>query len=537
MNMSELVGVDDLSEFFAPASTDLVDGLIGQYRSMHDRICELYAAVTGEMAGAMGYAMEGNRDSDRYQPSVSSIFSPSGQVKAIANLDAAYWSKAIQLTDVIQYMPQARRDEWHKSIREMTCPEFTEDTVRGTLQALLAQRHQFLAERVDGIFRGLSGEHITNSPAAFGKRMIVGYVLNEYWSAQYNKCGLINDLRCVIAKFMGRDEPGYRASEGLILALKGRWGEWVQVDGGALKIRLYKKGTAHIEVHPDMAWRLNSVLAHLYPRAIPPEFRQKPKRKAKDIELIQRPLSFAVIDALASMKQATRMIKQEGNLRDPLRHEKVSNALQSEYNDKHGGSELASVLEAIGGVKAKEGWWQFDYNPSDIIAGIVASGCIPDQKAHQFYPTPEKIARVAVDLAAIGEHDTCLEPSAGIGGIADYLPTDRTTCVETSTLHSDILKAKGFAVVCDDFLKVSTETTFDRIVMNPPFDQGRWQAHTEAAASMLKSDGRLVAILPMSAKGKDLLPGFNCSYPKTFDNEFSGTSISVVIMVAERIAA
>lgn len=534
--MTDIIGLEDAGEFFAPASTDLIDGLVGQYRSMRVKIEQIAAMVTGETAGAMSYFLDGNGRDSRYgTPSVERLFEVSG---AVAALNSAYWSKAMQLTDVLNYMPQARRDEWNKSISEQTCPEFEDETVRATLQGLLAQRHQFLAERVDGIFRGLSGEHVTNSPAAFGKRMIVGYVLNDYWSANHGKCGLINDLRCVIAKFMGRDEPGYSASEGLINALKGRWGEWVPVDGGAMKIRLYKKGTAHIEVHPDMAWRLNSTLAAIYPMAIPPEFRQKPKRKPKEVELIQRPLPFAVINILASMKQATRAIKQDGNWRQPYRHENVQNALKYDHYgqvDKHVLAEACNVLESIGGVKSTEGWWQFDYHPGDVIAGIVASGCVPDQKAHQFYPTPEKVAAIAAEIAVIEPHHLCLEPSAGTGGLADHMPKEQTRCIEVSKLRCDVLTAKGYDVTHADFIEWSSKTLdrFDRIVMNPPFDQGRWQAHLEAAASLLKPHGRLVAILPAGANGKDVLPGFNCWFPQTFDNEFAGTSVSVVILVAE----
>lgn len=531
-----MIGIEDAGNFFAPASTDLIDGLVGQYRSMRVKIEQIAAMVNGETAGAMSYFLNGNGRDSRYgTPSVERLFEVSGAVGA---LNSAYWSKAMQLTDVLNYMPQARRDEWNKSISEQTCPEFEDETVRATLQGLLSQRHQFLAERVDGIFRGLSGEHVTNSPAAFGKRMIVGYVLNDSWSANYGKCGLINDLRCVIAKFMGRDEPGYSASEGLINALKGRWGEWIPVDGGAMKIRLYKKGTAHIEVHPDMAWRLNSTLAAIYPLAIPPEFRQKPKRKPKEVDLIQRPLPFAVINVLASMKPATRTIKQEGNWRQPYRHEKVSNALQYDHYgavDKHVLAEVCSVLESIGGVKSTEGWWQFDYHPGDVIADIVASGCVPDQKAHQFYPTPEKVASIAAEIAVIEPHHRCLEPSAGTGGLADKMPKEQTRCVEVSKLRCDVLTAKGYDVTHADFIEWSSKTAdrFDRIVMNPPFDQGRWQAHIEAAASLLRPNGRLVSILPAGAKGKDVLPGFNCWFPQTFDNEFAGTSVSVVILVAE----
>lgn len=37
-----------------------------------------------------------------------------------------------------------------------------------------------------------------------------------------------------------------------------------------------------------------------------------------------------------------------------------------------------------------------------------------------------------------------------------------------------------------------------------------------------------------SAKGKDVLPGWSCEWLRTYDNEFAGTSVSVVILTAVR---
>jgi hypothetical protein len=517
--MNSVVEVLDAeaSEFFAPARTDLVDSLIGQYQSMRNRIDELAEMVTGEIAGAISYFIEGNKDThSRYAPAVSTVFRKEG---AVAALNAAYWSKALAMTDVLDCMPQARRDEWNKSITEMKAPDFEEATVRATIQGLLASRTKFFSERVDGIFRGLSGEHVTNSPMGFSKRMILGYVLNEYSSVGQTQAGRINDLRAVIAKFMGRDEPKHYASYRLIDTLKGHWGEWMTIDGGALRIRLYKKGTAHLEVHPDMAWRLNSVLANLYPMAIPSELRQKPKKKTKDFVMMGRPLPFAVIEIIGE-----------------LRRERGTNRFSFGYagaDNKPAVAEANQVLRSIGGVIDGRGV-EFDYDPRTVLDEIITSGCIPDQRAHQFYPTPENVAMAAIELAQIGPEHTCLEPSAGQGGLADYMPKDRTRCVEISPLHCKILKAKGFVVDQADFLACDYRLPFDRIVMNPPYSEGRWQAHIEAAAGLLTPKGRLVAVLPASARGKNVLPGFVCEWSQVFSNEFAGTSVSVAIVAAVR---
>ena len=122
-----------------------------------------------------------------------------------------------------------------------------------------------------------------------------------------------------------------------------------------------------------------------------------------------------------------------------------------------------------------------------------------------------------------------LEPSAGQGGIADYLPAG-SMLVEVSALHCEILKEKGHSnVVQGDFLSISLGK-FDRIVMNPPFSDGRWQAHVEHAAGVLADCGVLVAIVPSSANEKFKIPGFVIEWLGVYDDCFAGTSVSVAMM-------
>lgn len=125
-------------------------------------------------------------------------------------LDASYWSKALALTDVLDCMPQSRRDEWNKAISERKTVPFAEEAVRPTIADMLASRHKYFCERVDGIFRGLSGTHVTNEPQGFSKRMILSYVLRDGYP-NHSRAGLINDLRSVIGTFM--DRPGLKHYE------------------------------------------------------------------------------------------------------------------------------------------------------------------------------------------------------------------------------------------------------------------------------------------------------------------------------------
>ncbi|MFA6039870.1 MAG: DUF4942 domain-containing protein [Methylophilus sp.] len=528
----------DEDQFFAPSNDDFIDGLVAQHLKLKSQIQEISAIMRGEQGNAVHYFITANADRN-ITVGKGGLFDEEPAIKA---LDAAYWSKAIHQTNLLDVMPQARRTEWHEQIDKRKCPAFDESTVRATLSDLLGKRHQFFAERVDGIFKNLSGEHVTNSPAGFGKRFILAYMHTDYgswYSQNYQRWGYINDLRCVIARFMGCEEPHYSMSDALWKALKENFGEWMQVDGNAFKIRLYKKGTAHIEVHPDMAWRLNATLAHLYPSAIPAEFRTKPKRKPKDVVLMQTPLSANVLHTLADMETGYIVdIDESRGWNDRVIKIKVPNSLISKSGDKHVNNATAEVLQSIGGVQDRN-LWRFDYNPMPIINQIVTSGLVPDDKSHQYYPTPEIVAKFAIDQAEIDINHKVLEPSAGIGNLADLMPKkDNVTCVEVSRVRADVLSAKGYENVAEwDFISWADKQPhqiYDRIVMNPPFDRGQWKAHVEHALPLLKRGGRLVAILPESANGKFYLDGCNCSYPQTFENEFNNTSITVAVLVADR---
>lgn len=541
-------------EFFAPVSTDLLATLVADYNAKRagiEALADIMAAP--DTHALLHYFLEGNSNQDRgrwtMELTAAQLFDRRG---AIGALNSAFWSKALSFTDVLDTMPQKRRDEWHQQLESPLgqkrdkyatdwiihpLPDFTDTTVRDTIGGLLAMRSQFLAERVDGIFRGLSGEHVTNAPEAFGKRMIIARVLTCYDTTDHTRTGLINDLRAVIAKFMGRDEPKYTASDNLINTLKGRWGQWVTVDGGALRIRLYMKGTAHLEVHPDMAWRLNQILAHLYPLAIPAQFRQRPPRRVKHVPLMNRPLPFAVLEFLAAMKQAR--VRVPIGIHDHA-YRDVPNALQFPHTEnKAAAKEAARILESIGGAVGEDSFWHFEYPPMPVIDEICTSGCIPDQVSHQFYPTPEALAARVVEMADIKPGMSILEPSAGQGGLADLMPG--CLCVEAAQLNFRVLTAKKHRALHVDFLAWAAnwgaDEKFDRVVMNPPFDQGRWLAHVDAAAKLVASGGRLVAILPSGAsKRLDLGDGWKCSWLGPLENQFPGVSVDVVILTADRVS-
>lgn len=515
---------DTLDQIFEPLRFETLADVFAEYKRDRARMAEIAAMFVGDNVKLVKHFTSANLDSGQYV-NTERLFTLETAIKA---LDADYWQRTLQLTDVVEAMPQKRRDEWHELVRAHDTPPFDEMTVVSTLQDLLVQRHKFFGERVDGIFRALSREHVTNRPEGFSKRMIVAYVVNG-GIADYSRCGTLGDLRSVIARFMGRGEPSYYDTSRVVdLAYRERRGEWVMLDGGALRIKVFKNGNAHLEVNPEMAWRLNAVLASLHPNAIPEEHRRRPNRKPpKDFVFYSRPLSFPVVQLLTGG-----------------RFDQTGRVFHFAYDakEKPAYREACDVLTALGGVHPLHKnmhidttAFAFDYPAETVVREVAASGVIPDQRAHQFYPTPHALAKRVVAAANIGAIHSVLEPSAGHGALAALLPDRRTTLVEVSALHCKILQSKGWtSVVREDFLRWAPGRRFDRVVMNPPFANGQWVRHLEHAASLVAAGGRIAAVLPTGARDRKILPGWSLSWSEPIP--FPGTSIEVTILTADHTA-
>jgi hypothetical protein len=437
--------------------------------------------------------------------------------RAKSVLDSEFWSKAMQMTDVLEFMSASKRNEWSQMIHENKTPNFDKDNVITTIRNLLLSRTSFLAEKVDGIFKELSGEHVTNSPLAFKTKMIVSNVLSDDY-LNYKKTEYLHDLRGVIAKILNREEPksfNTRSDLGHIVRNQ-KFGEWHLFDGGAFKIKLFKKGTAHMEVNPSIAVKLNLILASLHPQAIATGARTV--SKADKIQpLSQTILSYEVTDCL------NEMIRNDG-----------MEVVFSKYDkSKKLYAEVVEILEFLGGSE-NDGTWSFSYDVQDVLVKIVRTGCLPEKKSHQYYPTGKALAEKLVELAEITSKDSVLEPSAGQGGLAMFLPKDRTVCIEVNKINCLILTKKGFNAINYDFLLWNPKDKFSKIVMNPPFSNGSAEAHVRKASSLLKEGGKIVAILPASLRNKTIVEGMNHQWGEVIQNGFEDTGVNVVILELQK---
>jgi len=122
-----------------------------------------------------------------------------------------------------------------------------------------------------------------------------------------------------------------------------------------------------------------------------------------------------------------------------------------------------------------------------------------DQNIPSLFPTPPDLADRMVALADIRQDNHVLEPSAGTGNIAAAIRRAGfdCQCIEINWSLAELLRKRGYSVNCADFLKTGGQ--FDRIVMNPPFENLQDVDHARHAFDLLRPGGRIVVIASESA--------------------------------------
>lgn len=122
-----------------------------------------------------------------------------------------------------------------------------------------------------------------------------------------------------------------------------------------------------------------------------------------------------------------------------------------------------------------------------------------------YFATPEPIGYKMVQWLQSKPGQSLLEPSAGDGAIARWMPDNTyNTVVEPSRYLTPKLmrNVAGAKVVESTFENFDLHNKFDGIAMNPPFGKGKDRGgklameHVAKAYKHLKDGGRLIAIIP-----------------------------------------
>lgn len=485
-------------------------GLFSKYAEDLQKIKLVAQAVDGQES-VITYFAQGNSPNDSFR--MSSLFELDGAIKA---LNASYWQKAITLTGALELMPAKKREEWHEKIRKLETPEFESESVLSTVENILLSRRDFFTDKVDGVFRSLSGTHVTNSPSGFTQRFIISGVINpKFLSPGHYKEEILGDLREIICQV--NNLPKARNFHSLIwdVCQSKEFGKWISYDGGLFRIKFFKSGTAHVEVDKMTALKLNTLLANKYPMAIPSKFRfQNTEYKKTDIPL-------ELID-----------IKTVHCLSDYLRRASDGQVYYGELN-----KEAVEVLKILGAMFVK-GYPKMEKIPVKTLREICRTRVSVNIKENQYYPTKKNLAEMMVDLLNVESNSKILEPSSGQGALVEAVLREvrtEVTSIEINELNASMQEDKGLPrPLVMDFLDFDENQKFDRVIMNPPFSKGRAETHLKKAFGHLKPGGVLVACLPSTFKDKVFFKGHCHDYSKVYRDEFDGTGVSVVILTLHR---
>lgn len=196
---------------------------------------------------------------------------------AIKKLDSKYWRKVFEETNIFHLLPAKKRDELSNSLYEAKVEPFEEATVFATMNNMADNADDFFVEKVEDLYRNLSSNYKTNSVKGFTEK----FVFSGFNSWYGGRNEVINDLRMVIALISGfnfKDNPNTQDDINLSKNFYDSNG-WHKLDGGALEIKTFSNGNAHIKIDKIIAVRLNQILSKSGKMQI--SAKEEPKRKNK----------------------------------------------------------------------------------------------------------------------------------------------------------------------------------------------------------------------------------------------------------------
>lgn len=177
----------------------------------------------------------------------------------------------------------------------------------------------------------------------------------------------------------------------------------------------------------------------------------------------------------------------------------------------------------------------------EALAATLRAG-VQVVSAPQLFPTPNDVARRMVELADIQPGNRVLEPSAGTGSLLGAMggrmfghnpERGEVVAVELNASLAGRLRSEFplTQVIAGDFLGCNGELgTFDRIVMNPPFERGADIRHILHARSHLAPGGRLVAICANGSRQLEALQPLADSWEELPEGTFAGTGVRTVLL-------
>lgn len=498
-----------------PSNYDYIDTLVERYNEEKAQAEEVHKYVSGLSEIVLGNVFETSRYSFLRK-----------EDEMLHRMKRTYWREVFNRSNLEDIISSKERDNIMKNLEDLNIPEFNRENVESTLEGWFNSAYRLFSEKVDSIFQRLSGDHVTNQPFGFTKKIIYKHLVSYTWFPKtfsmynFSDYGLdvIHDLRTAIQVLYKLPISSKHDTKVTLNTINER-NEYTSFDHGAFKVKVFKNGNSHIELHPHVAILLNCELAKLYPSAIPPKHRTSTP-EIKEYTFEYRHLSENIKTKLREFVMYSSMYPE------------ANGAVTIKFKNKFWVETYTKeVLEFIGIEEVEENKeYKCSFNPTEAIRHVIVNGMV-DYKSNQFYPTPESIVNDIEMYVGCTDGKRILEPSAGRGNIANRF--ENIHCIDKEELNIVILKQKHSNVICGDFLFYEVKKEIDKydiIVMNPPYNKNQWKTHVEHALNILAEDGVIYAVLP---SGKESYFD-NCEVLETYHNEFERTGITTCLYKLEK---
>lgn len=177
-----------------------------------------------------------------------------------AEVDASAWQLLLSESGMLSLLDAKARDEWHWAIQNRKTAALTREAIAGTFGQLYEDRGAMMERGVVEVFKHLSWCYKSNSPVAFGRRIITRW-------HRYGGGSAVDDLWRIMAVYDGKPAPDHRALSIQLDAIRGTG----KVETPYFTCNLFRNGNLHVRfTRPDLVDKVNGVLAKHYGAVLPP---------------------------------------------------------------------------------------------------------------------------------------------------------------------------------------------------------------------------------------------------------------------------
>jgi len=201
------------------------------------------------------------------------------------DVDRRIWQTLVERSGIKTFMDAEARTAFHKDLMDRA-PPITVENVTATFASLHDRRAEMFERGVVNLFRRRSWDFKTNSPVAFGNKMILRSGCETRWGGRWG-LGImagtgdaLDDILRVLAVLAGHPEPDHRQGSAAQIVAQP-WGpnDPVAVIGvpgctpalPMFEVKGFRNGNIHIRFcQPQLIQKLNRIVAKHHPNMLPP---------------------------------------------------------------------------------------------------------------------------------------------------------------------------------------------------------------------------------------------------------------------------